>query len=1062
MSLFQQSVFDQHLTLQDSLLLDRQYEIYCRYFHNQTVQQNIRESKEEQFQEGFLRELFVSVLGYTIQPSVDYNLTTEFKNQRGARKADGAILDTNKNAIGVIELKGTKTKDLEQVRQQAFDYKANQAHCVYIITSNFEKLRFYIENAVDYIEFDLFTLRRDEFTQLYLCLSAENTLNNIPLQIKKESLQQELNITKKLYKEYSEFKVLLFNDLIDNNLEKNDSLFAAIGGSIEPTELKKLLYKKSQKLIDRFLFIFFAEDRALLPPNTIIKLIQEWKKLSELDAYSPLYERMMKYFNYLDTGRKGTAQLPEIFAYNGGLYKPDAILDCLIISDDVLTTHLLHFSQYDFNTQVDVNILGHIFENSISDIEAAHADMDDTLEPQVSKRKQDGIFYTPDYVTKFLVEQTLRPLCFEQKQMLGVVEKEYRPNRQAKTKKALYEQIQLYRDWLLNLKILDPACGSGAFLNQALSFLIKEHHYIDELESKLMGGGFVFNNIENHILENNIYGVDINEESIEISKLSLWLRTAEPRRKLNDLSNNIKIGNSLIESADIAPNNNFVWREEFKDIFDRGGFDVIIGNPPWGAKFTDKESEYVKTNHRNVIVRMTDSFMYFIDLCIELTSDNGYLSLVVPDVFLYQKDNKLLRERLLREMQLTAVINMGDGVFENIARPSCVFAAKKTTDLSSEINTFVGNFNVRYHADLYSTPLEKVKSNVFATIPDSLIPTRELTSYTLLARLQEISKLSDFVDDDGIARGVSPDLKEAFIADEQTIAANRLERQVIHNTITGGRDMKPYFIKPTDKQIFYVTKETPTETIPRIIEYITSYAERITCKEVAQGKHPMHTLHRPRSEHIFTKSEKIVGVITGDSIITAVDADLIYPTDGLYIFAPNDGTSCKAMSTLLNTYLVTYLYRLLSAETGRTMSQVKPVILAQLPFIEIPEVSSQELESIYKALNSFQSDKHNQQKKVERYIAAAYQLDEIGILKDWPSLDLINFFKEINKHLKRKGKPLLSLNDKMDWEEFLVTNKGSIAERDKDISALKEKAEDIACRLFGLTEQEIESVYRGH
>ena len=163
MALFQHSVLGHYLKLQEPSLIDDKYTAFCQYFHDPAIQKNIRESKEEQFQEGFLRELFVNVLGYTIRPNSDYNLTTEYRNQKGAKKADGAILDSDQQAIGVIELKSTKTKDLEQVRQQAFDYKANQAKCKYVVTSNFEKLRFYIENAVDYLEFDLFTLRRDEF-----------------------------------------------------------------------------------------------------------------------------------------------------------------------------------------------------------------------------------------------------------------------------------------------------------------------------------------------------------------------------------------------------------------------------------------------------------------------------------------------------------------------------------------------------------------------------------------------------------------------------------------------------------------------------------------------------------------------------------------------------------------------------------------------------------------------------------------------------------------------------------------------------------------------------------
>ncbi|MDO9152452.1 MAG: N-6 DNA methylase, partial [Paludibacter sp.] len=135
------------------------------------------------------------------------------------------------------------------------------------------------------------------------------------------------------------------------------------------------------------------------------------------------------------------------------------------------------------------------------------------------------------------------------------------------TKQTMYKKLTTYREWLLQITICDPACGSGAFLNQVLNFLIDEHRYIDELQAKLFGDALVLSDIENTILENNLFGVDINEESVEIAKLSLWLRTAQPNRKLNDLSRNIKCGNSLIDDPAIAGDKAFVWEQEFPQIF---------------------------------------------------------------------------------------------------------------------------------------------------------------------------------------------------------------------------------------------------------------------------------------------------------------------------------------------------------------------------------------------------------------------------------------------------------------------------------------------------------------
>ena len=195
MSLYQVSVLKKHLKLQDQDKLNKAYKKYTKYFLNPTIQDNIRSSKEEEYQGIFLTELFVNVLDYTLKPKADFNLVAEYKNQNNARKADGAILN-NDVAIGVIELKGTNTKDLESIRKQAFDYKANQKGCTCVITSNFEKLRFYINDATEFEEFNLFDLPQERFELLYLCLQKDTILNNIPLQIKEASIVVEEQITK--------------------------------------------------------------------------------------------------------------------------------------------------------------------------------------------------------------------------------------------------------------------------------------------------------------------------------------------------------------------------------------------------------------------------------------------------------------------------------------------------------------------------------------------------------------------------------------------------------------------------------------------------------------------------------------------------------------------------------------------------------------------------------------------------------------------------------------------------------------------------------------------------
>lgn len=125
----------------------------------------------------------------------------------------------------------------------------------------------------------------------------------------------------------------------------------------------------------------------------------------------------------MNTGFQGKKY--EVFAYNGGLFKPDEVLDNIVISDEPLVEHTRRLSTYDIESEVDVNILGHIFENSLSEIEEVSQQINSGETPQISKRKQDGVFYTPQYITKYIVENTVGRLCTEKKCELGIMEEEY-------------------------------------------------------------------------------------------------------------------------------------------------------------------------------------------------------------------------------------------------------------------------------------------------------------------------------------------------------------------------------------------------------------------------------------------------------------------------------------------------------------------------------------------------------------------------------------------------------------------------------------------------------------
>ena len=561
--MFQKKIIEKYLSKIDRVLLTEKYTQFISIFADKQKQENIRASKEEQYQEGFIRDLFCAVLGYTISPEPNYNIITELKNEtknkNNARKADGAII-IGGTTKAVIELKGTNTQDLDTVAKQAFDYKSHHENCNYVIVSNFERLRLYVETQSDFEEFNLFNLSKESFDLLYLLLQIENITNDIPLKLKHETLTEEKEITNNFYADYSTFKRALFEDLCENN----------------PDTDKLLLFKKTQKLLDRILFVLFCEDRNLLPANSTIGIINDYKKLKELGYYQPLYSVFKTFFDRIDKGFKHeTDSSKNIFAYNGGLFKPDEILDSVKIGDDVLYIHSQRLANYDFQSQISVDILGRIFENSLTEIEEVQNEIENEKQGikvennNIGKRKKDGVFYTPEYITKYIVENTIGKLCDAKKEELKINDDEFAleshaeisgrhaeldsasakkiPKRVRDDKIAeLDKRLETYREYLLSLKILDPACGSGAFLNAALRYLRKEHTLIDYFWSKIHEGELNFTAIDNTILENNLYGVDINEDSIEITKLSLWLHTASKNRKLTTLNDKIKCGNSLI------------------------------------------------------------------------------------------------------------------------------------------------------------------------------------------------------------------------------------------------------------------------------------------------------------------------------------------------------------------------------------------------------------------------------------------------------------------------------------------------------------------------------------
>ena len=1003
MGLFQKSVVKGYLDRLDMHRVSSAFDEYKSYFNNPITQQNIRKAKEEQYQEGFLRELFVKILGYTINPDPGFNLTTEQKNISDGKKADGAII-INDKVTGVIELKGTNTIDLGKIQQQAFYYLSAHPEAVYVVTSNFEKLRFYIQKSNEYEEFNLFALTLDEFKILYMCLSFDSISNGLPLKIKQESVIKEENITKQLYKDYSNFKNELFHSLCDRNHNLD----------------KLTLFKASQKLIDRFLFILFCEDNnGLLPANTISEIIKQWNKLREMDEYKPLYDIFKKHFEYINSGRTAAGDNQEIFAFNGGLFSTDALLDQLLIEDNILYTHSQKLSTYDFISEVDVNILGHIFEHSLNEIEEIQAELEgNPVDKSKTKRKKDGVFYTPRYITEYIVENTVGKLCTDKKAELGIDEDKFVTAKTANERKPLQDQLFSYKQYVLSLTICDPACGSGAFLNQAYVYLQKEHQYIANLESKLFDAPMGMVDVSADILENNLFGVDINEESVEIARLALWLRSAKKGRKLNNLSNNIKCGNSLIDDPTVAGDKAFKWEEEFPQVFAKGGFDVVIGNPPYGAKFKEEEKVFLSKIYEQSTTGKIDSYRIFIEKTFKITNAAGLVSMIVPNTFLYNLQSLALRKLILDFTIIYDAVELRKNIFKD--------APDVVTVIISFKNYIYNNYQFRarvaYHNFTYND-INNSKWEVDQLIsvenlrksPDLKINLRSDIGFNNInQKLKKFKTLGDFF---LLKQGTKPfgskdNKKDNLLSNIKT--SENWEKAI------NGRNISRYFI------------HFENEFVNRSPELHSVLDSDIILSEKLY-------FQRMRKISLFPR---IVASYDNNNLHGLYTCSVIYKKNA-------SNMDLKYLLCLINSKLVNLWYKYFDTDIEIKLTSVK-----QIP-IPTTDADNQIL-FINKAEQLLKNNEylHEKQSKFISRIQSNFQIDNItGKLEKFYEYDFKTFVDEL-----KKQKVVLSLKDQDEWEDYFNSYKQEINTLQAEIAKTDKEIDQMVYELYGLTEEEIKVV----
>jgi hypothetical protein len=1059
MPLFQEAIIKKHLSAIDETLIDSAYSEYKRVYSPEKIK-NIKVAKEEQYQEGFIKDVFGAVLGYSVYPESPFNIETERKNETNSKKADGAILKDEK-VVGVIELKDNKTKNLDSVKDQAFGYKNNHKECSYVISSNFHKLRFYIDDATEYEEFDLYNLDKETFKRFYLYLRKEGLLDkNLPKLLRQETKFHEEEISKKLYKDYTGFKQSFFENAVKNN----------------PQYDKLLLFKKSQKFLDRILFLLFAEDKGLVGTNSIVKIVEKWSGADD-DYYRPLYEMVNTYFGHLYRGYTYQKTGEVIPQFGGELFAPDEVLDVLTIDDAVLKNDLLVLSKYDFNTDVDVNILGHIFEHSLNEVDDVEASLrGETPDKTKSKRKKDGVFYTPKYITKYIVDNTLGKLCAEKKAELkldgdiAIFEYQKADGKLNEKGKDLYERLNAYKAWLLTVKVCDPACGSGAFLNQALSFFIDEHRFIDDLVAELTNTPLRLFDTDLQILENNIYGVDINEESVEIAKLSLWLRTAQPGRKLSDLSANIKCGNSLIDDPAVAGDKAFNWQQEFPAVFGKtgtelgrsGGFDVVIGNPPYvQLQSLGAMSESLKRCGYETFDRGGDLYCLFTERGYTLLRNNGLLSFIMPNKWMLVAYGKPLR-KFLSKTGLQQILNFGDvQFFQDAATIVCIFVTQKKAVqstvkvLSLNQRTYSGDFLTAVSTGIYDYPVGNFTENEWSIQP-----------YADAIKLQKMKE-------NGVALkalpieinyGIKTGFNDAFYIDEATrerlIAEDPRSAELIHKMLRG-RDIIPYGYSGFEYLIStFPSLKLNIDNYPAIKKHLLSFGFDRLKQTGDQGARKktrgewFETQDSIAYWQEFQKHKIIYPNMTSVFPFMYDESGLFINDKGFILSAKEDSLSLHALLGVFNSSLGKLWIWYNCPELLGGTREIRKVFFENMPIPVMSPANQALLDELARNRIEQTSIFQSGANKFGKTLMRNFELESLSAkLESWYDLD----FTQLKAELK-KIKVKMTLSQESEWAEFFEEEQKKLRVIQSQIAQTDREIDRMVYALYGLTEEEIRIV----
>lgn len=1025
----------------------------------------------------FIQHILVGLLGYSSLSSGDYSVYYEksIKKVKSSGSVDvalGRFNATEKTILVPFELKGLDTPNLDAVMsgrnkspvQQAFEYANGIDGCRWVLVSNYREIRLYskLRSNQHYESWDLLNLHQpEEYARFRLLLSQDHLLGEVTDQLLQATEQADKDITAQLYADYKAVRESLINHLIEDNPSKR------------PTDL----IAPAQKLLDRILFVAFAEDRGLLPDNSIKKAYQH------SDPYNPrpIYENFKGLFNAID---KGNARL-NIPAYNGGLFAPDAELDALTISDS-LCEAFKDIAEYDFASDVSVTVLGHIFEQSIADLEEITESLasgnqltgKNVKATAVSgKRKLHGVVYTPDHITAFIVEHTLG--SYLQKEFSQLLQ-EYASSIKDDVitwKKGKQTELTFWYAWqerLKQIKVVDPACGSGAFLVAAFDYLHAEYERANTAIAQIRGDNGDLFDLNKTILNHNLFGVDINSESIEITKLSLWLKTAEYGKPLTSLDSNLKDGNSLGLNEAVA-GSSFCWQLAFPAIFAQGGFDVVLGNPPYVRQERFSHVKPWLETHYDVYHGVADLYAYFFELGVKLLKPNGLMGYISSSTFFKTGSGEPLRQFLRSHTQLQAIVDFGDlQIFEGVTTyPAIVILQKAIAEESHQLEMLVltdqlpDNLNQAFHLQKGKMPQARLTQDSWQLEDDRLAALRQKLT-TGHKTLKEVYGSPLY--------GIKTGFNEAFVIDRATrdalISADPKSNDLIKPFLEG-KDLKKWHAQPRDLWLIAIPKfwtrkqmdktdsiseEDATEWFsqhyPALFSYLQPF-EAPAKKRTDKGEF-WWELRACAYYEEFNKPKIIYAHFQSEPLFS-FNTNGYFTNNKCYISTTGDWF----LLGLLNSNIMWMVFSSITTMMRGGFYEATTQNINTLPIPTATEAQKTTIAQLAETCQTLTEQRYAiEQKVANRLISNLCPADKTAKLTQkaqaWWTLNLNSLQSELKKSFGLKASDkLIPLKDQDEWEDYLKENTQTIHTLNQQIADKERALNQAVYELFGLTGEEM-------